>query len=137
MANLSRAPSALLLQMLAYGCVGVFSTVVTVSIMFTVAQMGFGYVAYTLVGYVAGFVVSYQANNYFTFRANPISARVFARFLMINSGLLVCIQALQYSLIDTLRFRELYAVPVCMVIYTIAGFLLNRRLVFIRVGHTS
>jgi putative flippase GtrA len=119
--------------MLAFGCVGLFNTVVTVATMTIVAQLGVGYVGYTLAGYIVGFVVSYAANGYFTFRVSHDFARVFARFAMINAGLLACIQALQYAFIEVLGFREFFVVPACVVAYTIAGFLLNRQFVFIRI----
>ncbi len=125
-------PFQFIFEPLQYCCIGGFNTVVTAAIMALLAHFGVGYIAYTFVGYLVGFVISYAANSLITFQIGSLSIHAFARFLIVNVGLLACIQILQYGLIEVFGFRELYVVMTCMGIYTIVGFLLNRRFVFVR-----
>ena len=94
------------------------------------AYLGFHYSIYTAAGYIVAFVVSYILNGKYTFRANQLSQRGFALFAAINGSLLLCVEVIQAILIEFLHFPEILGVITGMIFYTMAGFILNRKIVY-------
>jgi putative flippase GtrA len=115
-----------------YAGVGLVNAAVTIAIMVVLERIGFGYLIYTAIGYFAGFVNSYTLNGLFTFRAGSLSLRHFGQFCALNLALLVCVEVIEFALIDGAGIHEFLGVAIGMVTYTAVGFVLNRALIFRR-----
>jgi len=57
-------------------------------------------------------------------------------FVIVNSGLLLVTEALQFILIDLVRIEEIFGVGSGLVFYTLIGFFLNKNIVY-RITHHS
>jgi putative flippase GtrA len=115
-------------QFFSYIVVGVSNTALTTIVMFSLATMGCHYVLYTAIGYGFGFLNSFFFNGRWTFRGAHLKSALLGKFMVINLSLLGVVQLLQIALIEGLKLREFLAVITGMIVYTIAGFFLNRRL---------
>ena len=116
--------------MIRYGLVGIINTGTTIAAMAGLAYLGIHYTIYTAAGYLLGFIISYILNGIFTFQCKQLTHRAFLLFVGINGGLLLFVEVFQISLIELLAMPELPGVAMGMVIYTLAGFFLNRHFVY-------
>ncbi len=115
-----------------YALVGAVNTATGLGVMALLAWGGAHYAAYTLAGYAAAFATSYLLNARFTFRVadGAVSARGFALFAALNGALILLVQAVQAGLIELAGLPVLAGVACGAVVYTLTGFVLNRRLVY-------
>lgn len=112
-----------------YGMVGVLNTAVFGFFVFLFKSFGLHYSIYTAIGYTISILFSYTMNSLFTFK-NKLQYSVLFRFIFVTVVLLICVQGIQFALIDILSFKELYGILAGMVFYTGIGFLINRFFVF-------
>ena len=113
-------------QLVKYLFVGVLNTGLTSLVMFLFRKAGLHYTIYTALGYGVGFINSFILNGLWTFRRDKLHVVLFARFLAVNLGLFLGVQAVQIILIEGMHLPELPAIVIGMVFYTGTGFLLNR-----------
>lgn len=113
-----------------YALVGGVNTATGLGVMAALAWAGVHYVLFTLAGYVVAFVTSYLLNAWFTFRVGDVSTRKFALFALVNSGLILLVQAVQAGLIELAGVPVLAGVAIGAVVYTLTGYALNRRIVY-------
>jgi putative flippase GtrA len=113
-----------------YGLVGGVNTVAGVGVMVVLAGLGVHYALYTAAGYTVAFVTSYRLNARFTFRVEQVSQRGFALFAALNGGLLLLVEFFQSGMIELARMPELASVAAGAILYTLTGFVLNRRIVY-------
>lgn len=117
---------------LRYGLVGTVNSLVGFGAMLALAALGAHYALYTAAGYGLAFVVSYLLNGAYTFRdaAGGPSPQGLGLFVAANGSLLLLVEATQAALIEGARLPEAPAVAAGAAVYFLAGFVLNRRLVF-------
>jgi len=117
---------ALIRQFLFYLAVGGGNTLLTACVMATLGRVGLHYVLYTVIGYSVGFLNSYYWNSRLTFRTQTTNRTLLIKFMIVNVGLLLCVQILQIFLIEFIKIAEVPSVVMGMGIYTFAGFGINR-----------
>tara|TARA_R110000868_G_scaffold189695_2_gene433074 strand:- start:117461 stop:117859 length:399 start_codon:yes stop_codon:yes gene_type:complete len=117
-------------QFILYSSVGILNTIVGVSFMALGVYLEWSYVAYTLLGYSIAFCVSFTLNFKVTFKVQGKTKKRAIRFLCFNLLNLACAQALQILLIEKYEIQEYVAVAATMVLYTIVGFIVNKKFVY-------
>ncbi|MDC7224720.1 MAG: GtrA family protein [Spirochaetales bacterium] len=123
-------------KMIKYGLVGLLNTGIFSLCAFLAKKIGLNYILYTLVGYIIAINFSFFMNRKYTFRSSKNNMKkMFLKFLGVTLSLLLCVQVIQYLLIDILQMKELYGVIFGMVFYTGTGFLINRFFVFNEEAH--
>lgn len=117
------------LQFLKYGLVGLINTFIF-SFTAYLFSLKYNYVVYTTVAYTVAMICSFLMNKTFTFSSKGNVGRQVFKFFGMNVTLLAIIQIIQILLIEKGKWEEIYAVVVCMILYTGAGFLINKIIVF-------
>lgn len=98
------------------------------------AFFGLHYIAFTAIGYAAGLTNSFILNFHFTFQVNGYILRRMALFFGINLSNLFLTEIVQFVLIEKIHLFRLLAILICMVWYSIIGFILNHKYVFAEIS---
>jgi putative flippase GtrA len=87
---MAKSRTAMLAEMLRFAVVGCSNTLIDVGLFTALIMLGLNAVFSNCVSYSAGIISSFLLNRSWTFRSrDPVSAMLFARFLLINLGGLV------------------------------------------------
>jgi len=114
-----------------YGSVGVLNTLVFTGSIFLLSRTGLHYIYFTAAAYIIAIAFSFIMNMKFTFSRFPgeITKRA-VKFAITAIFLMLMAEAIQYMLIEIVRLSETAGIITGMIVYTIAGFLINRLWVF-------
>lgn len=113
-----------------YCLVGIVNTIVSLVVMVGLKFLGVNYLVYTAIAYVLGMGISFWLNFKVTFVAKGVILKRFINFIAINLINLAIVELLQWLFVEYFSFKEIIAVGVGMIFYTVFGFLANRKFVF-------
>lgn len=121
-------------QFVTYCLVGVVNTVVSLAIIIALlAGLGWHYILANAAGYACGIALSFFLNRRMTFRDTALQGRAgrqAAPFLAVLAGAYGVQLAALYAMVEWWRVPEISAQVAAIIIYTAAGFLGSRFLVF-------
>lgn len=114
-----------------YGMVGLSNTLVFAGSVLLLSKTGLGYMYYTAIGYIIAITYSFIMNLTFTFSRfpGPVMPRA-VKFVGTAVSLMAIAEVVQFVLIENVGLREFFGIVIGMVVYTSAGFLINRLWVF-------
>lgn len=123
----------LYLQFIKFGIIGIFNTLLTLSIIFICSYVfNYNYLISNGIGYIIGFINSFLWNKYWTFRSN---GSIFKEFIKFFKVFLICygIQIVfVFTFVQIFKIAEGISQLLGMVIYTLINFLLNKFFTFQR-----
>tara|TARA_B110000879_G_C11084760_1_gene476375 strand:- start:263 stop:634 length:372 start_codon:yes stop_codon:yes gene_type:complete len=113
-----------------YLCVGSINFLICVLSMWLLSSIGVHYVLYTALGYSLAISCSFFLNLKFTFKNSHFTKTRFFKFISISGCNLLLVELIQMILIQYFSARELYAIVIGMIWYTLSGFVVNKFYVY-------
>lgn len=113
-----------------YACVGVINTLICVSVMYLVSLVYSHYMIYTAAGYIVAIIASFIMNYYFTFSVRGQVQQRMIKFMIIALLNLGFVEFMQWCFIEGIGWPILPSIIFCAILYTVLGYILNRRYVF-------
>lgn len=117
-------------ELFRYLGVGIINFLACALSMWGLALIGIHYTIYTAIGYALAITCSFFLNLKFTFKDSIYSKRRFIRFVGFSFCNLMLVEIIQWTLIQQMHARELYAVITGMTWYTLSGFIINKFFVY-------
>ena len=98
--------------------------------MYLGSLFGLNYLLYTVLGYLITIIYSFYMNLRFTFQVSGNISKRFQLFFLINLTNLALVEAIEYTLIDILKWNHYLSIFSAMVWYAVSGFICNRIFVY-------
>jgi putative flippase GtrA len=115
---------------LRFGLVGLFNTIISISIMTFLAHIGLHYVLYSAIAYLISMSISFVLNLRFTFNTSGQIQKRIVLFFTINFTNLGIVEIIQIILIQHFHVPHVYAVFCGMICYSTFGFIMHQLLSF-------
>ncbi len=118
-------------QLLRFIIVGIFNTIIGLSVIYVLIYFGFNNYISNIFGYLVGLSISFILNKYYVFNTqnnNQIVHKQFVKFILI---FLIAYSVNITALFITLNYVSNYTAQfIAMIAYTVINFILNKYITF-------
>jgi len=114
-------------MLIKYLQVGIINTILTAIVIFIFNNSGINYNISYFIGYVVGFINSFILNKKYTFKSNKYWKKEIIPFLIVFLVSYSISHLYLYIFVEKFYFDKFFAIILSMSIYTITGYILNKK----------